>query len=82
MHSDAQPFPERQTPNNLKGGRPKYILDLEAACSLHELGISWRDVAKTLGVARQTIYNHLHEAGLQPHGHNTQTSPMSPLMRP
>jgi hypothetical protein len=45
-------------------GRPAYKLDLERAILLHDLGISWKDVASALGVTRLTIYNHLDKAGL------------------
>ncbi|KAF7353177.1 Ethylene-and jasmonate-responsive plant defensin [Mycena sanguinolenta] len=45
-------------------GRPAYVLDLQRAILLHDLGNPWDDVAKAMGVSRATIYNHLQAAGL------------------
>ena len=45
-------------------GRPAYILDLQRAILLHDLGNSWTEVATAMGVSRSTIYNHLNAAGL------------------
>jgi hypothetical protein len=45
------------------GGRPKLDLNLAEALCLHNLGNSWGAIAEAMGVSRQTIYNHLHEAG-------------------
>lgn len=45
-------------------GRPAYILDLDRATELHRLGISWGEIAKAMGVTRQTLYNHMATAGL------------------
>jgi hypothetical protein len=45
-------------------GRPAYILDLDRAIGLHQLGNTWEDIATAMGVTRQTLYNHMHEAGL------------------
>ncbi|KAI5885431.1 uncharacterized protein SCHCODRAFT_02557851, partial [Schizophyllum commune H4-8] len=47
-----------------KRGRPRYILNLERAIALHDLGNSWEDVATAMGVARSTLYEHMDRAGL------------------
>ncbi|KAF7311731.1 Integrase catalytic domain-containing protein [Mycena indigotica] len=41
------------------GGRPRYVLDLEDALRLHDLGNSWEDVSHAFGVSRVTMYRHL-----------------------
>lgn len=46
------------------GGRPRLILDLHRAIALHDLGNSWKDIAKAMGVSRQTLYSHLNRAGI------------------
>lgn len=43
-------------------GRPSYDIDLDAAQELHDLGHSWENVGKALGVARRTILNHMKQA--------------------
>ncbi|KAF7310168.1 Integrase catalytic domain-containing protein [Mycena indigotica] len=48
-------------------GRPRFVLDLERAIDLHNLGNTWEDVATAMGVARITLYRHLDEAGLSTH---------------
>lgn len=63
QHSELRPQPEQQ-PSGIKGGRPRFILDLQSAVSLHDLGISWKSIAETLGISRTTLYNHLKLAGL------------------
>lgn len=63
VKSETQPNPQ---PSNDKVGRPRYAVDINAAVSLHELGLSWKIIAKTFGIARSTIYNHLHYAGIAP----------------
>lgn len=55
------PLPTQHTGQR---GRPAYILDLELALHLHDLGNTWQDIATAIGCTRQTIYNHLNEAGL------------------
>ncbi|KAG6846426.1 hypothetical protein H0H93_014019 [Arthromyces matolae] len=45
-------------------GRPRYNIDLERAVELHSLGISWGDVASSMGVDRVTLYRHIRAAGL------------------
>ncbi|KAJ7258328.1 hypothetical protein C8J57DRAFT_534716 [Mycena rebaudengoi] len=47
-----------------KPGRPTYSLDMNRAHLLHDLGNTWDDVAKAMGVARSTIYKHLKDHGL------------------
>ena len=44
-------------------GRPRYILDLEHAHELHNLGNTWKGIADAMGVARQTLYSHMTAAG-------------------
>jgi hypothetical protein len=48
-----------------KVGCPRHTFDLDEAVRLHALGNSWADVAKVFGVSRATVYNHLHDAGVQ-----------------
>lgn len=45
-------------------GRPSYLLDLDRAQRLHELGNTWEDIASAMGVTRQTLYNHMAANGL------------------
>jgi len=45
-------------------GRPKYNLDLDRAIELHDLGNSWREIARVMRVDRKTLYRHLLAAGL------------------
>jgi predicted DNA-binding protein (UPF0251 family) len=61
-----QPIPSAFVRRERTGrpGRPRYIIDLERAMLLHDLGNAWREVADAMGVGRRTIYNHLAEAGL------------------
>ncbi|KAF5340076.1 hypothetical protein D9611_012341 [Ephemerocybe angulata] len=47
-----------------KPGRPKYDLDLRRAIQLHEMGNTWEDVGKAMGVKRITLYRYLEAAGL------------------
>jgi hypothetical protein len=44
-------------------GRSRYILDLDHAHELHQLGNTWEDIADAMGVTRQTLYNHMAHAG-------------------
>ena len=46
------------------GRRPKYDIDLSKALRLHSLGNSWQAISEAMGVARQTMYYHLNQAGL------------------
>jgi AraC-like DNA-binding protein len=44
-------------------GRPRYLLDLDRAYHLHQLGISWTDIADAMGVDRKTLYHHFKREG-------------------
>ena len=44
-------------------GRPKYDLDLDCALELHDMELSWDQIAKAMGVTRQTLYNQLKASG-------------------
>ncbi|GLB34620.1 hypothetical protein LshimejAT787_0201850 [Lyophyllum shimeji] len=46
-----------------KRGRPSYILDLNRAVLLHNLGNTWKDIAEAMNVSRSTLYNHMASAG-------------------
>lgn len=54
------------TPKNYTGnkGRPSCKLDLERIIQLHDMGNTWSDIARVMGVTRRTIYNHLEAAGM------------------
>jgi hypothetical protein len=43
-------------------GCPQYILDLDHAHELHQLGNTWNNIASTMGVTRQMLYNHMTQA--------------------
>ncbi|KAJ3901637.1 hypothetical protein F5879DRAFT_924467 [Lentinula edodes] len=60
------PAPSTKIPIHHTGqwGRPAYVLDLDRAILLHNLGLSWESIAHAMGCTRQTIYNHLEKAGL------------------
>lgn len=45
-------------------GRPRYILDLERAHLLHDLGNGYEDIARAMGVSRATLYRHFDDAGI------------------
>lgn len=45
-------------------GRPPFILDLERAQELHNLGNSWESIADSMGISRQTLYAHMAAHGL------------------
>ncbi|KAF7354472.1 Integrase catalytic domain-containing protein [Mycena venus] len=47
-------------------GRPRYIIDLDRAIELHDMGNGWDAVADALGVCRRTLYYHLERAGISP----------------
>lgn len=57
---------ENSVPRTATGerGQPAYLLDLPRALELHSLGNSWEDVAASMGVSRQTLYNHGKSARL------------------
>jgi hypothetical protein len=46
------------------GGRPRYVIDLDRAIELHDMGNPWDSVADAMGVCRSTLYNHLERANL------------------
>jgi hypothetical protein len=46
------------------GGRPRYVIDLERAIELHDMGNTWDSVADALGVCERTLYYHLSRANL------------------
>lgn len=46
------------------GGRPQYIIDLDRAIELHEMGNTWASVADAMGVCERTLYYHLERANL------------------
>ena len=50
--------------NRNHAGRPKTNLDLQHAVHLHNLGNTWKCIAEAIGVSRQTLYNHLHDADI------------------
>lgn len=50
------------------GGRPRYEVDLERALQLHDMGNTWTDISKAMGVCRKTLFNHLEAAGLSKEG--------------
>lgn len=60
------PLPSSFLPRVYTGrvGRPSYAIDLERAVLLHDLGNTWKDTAKALGIARSTLYEHMDKAGL------------------
>lgn len=45
-------------------GRPSYVLDLDRALLLHDLGNTWDDIAKAIRVVRRTLYYHMEREGL------------------
>ncbi|KAJ3846014.1 hypothetical protein EV368DRAFT_89703 [Lentinula lateritia] len=45
-------------------GHLAYLLDLDYAILLHNLGLSWDSIAHAMGCTRQTIYNHLEKPDL------------------
>ncbi|KAJ7652771.1 hypothetical protein DFH06DRAFT_1418395 [Mycena polygramma] len=47
-----------------KRGRPAYKLDLDGAILLHDLGNTWYDIAKAMGISRSTLYAHMGDRGL------------------
>ena len=44
-------------------GHPKYDLDLDRALELHDMELSWEQVAKAMGVTWQMLYNQLNASG-------------------
>ena len=57
-------IPMQEGGNERRRGRKAYRLDLQAALELHNLGNGWKSVAKAMGVARSTLYQHMNKAGL------------------
>lgn len=64
--SSAQQAHIPHTPKNYTGdkGRPSCKLDLERIIQLHDMGNTWSDIGRVMGVTRRTIYNHLEAAGM------------------
>ncbi|KDR71498.1 hypothetical protein GALMADRAFT_143763 [Galerina marginata CBS 339.88] len=44
-------------------GRPRYVIDLDRALELHDMELSWDQIARAMGISRQTLYNHLRASG-------------------
>jgi hypothetical protein len=44
-------------------GCPAYTLNLERAYELHNLGNTWHDISKAMGVSRSTLYRHMEVNG-------------------
>lgn len=65
LDSDV-PAANSSVPRTYSGdqGRPMYSLDLRRAQALHDLGNTWKDISKAMGVARSTLYNHMHDQGI------------------
>jgi hypothetical protein len=59
------PPPASNLPRNYtnRRGRPGYVLDLDRANLLHDLGNTWSDVANAMQVSRRTLYNHMATTG-------------------
>ena len=49
--------------NGLKG-RPSVFIDMDRVCTLKEMGFSWTDIAKLLGVSRTTLYHKCKNSGI------------------
>lgn len=49
--------------NKNRPGRPQYILDLDRAHELHQLGNTWAAISTAMGVSRQTMYTHMANHG-------------------
>lgn len=64
--NNPPPPPSDRTRRSYTGlaGRPTYVLDLNRAVLLHNLGNTWKDISKALGVSRSTLYNHMDAAGI------------------
>ncbi len=43
-------------------GRPQYQIDLDRAVLLHNLNISWDQIAYAMGIVCRTLYQHLNNA--------------------
>ena len=39
-------------------------MDVHRAKALHDLGLSWKEIAATFGICRKTLYNHMNAAGI------------------
>ncbi|KAJ6613385.1 hypothetical protein B0H10DRAFT_2191994 [Mycena sp. CBHHK59/15] len=63
--SHPPPPARAHIPLNRTGGcgRPSYNLDLDRALLLHDLGNTWGDIAKAMGVSRATLYNQMEHQG-------------------
>lgn len=49
-----------QTPGR---GRPRYDIDLDRAAELHDMELSWQQIASAMGISRQTLYNRFAASG-------------------
>lgn len=52
-----------QCPQQLGQGRPHFIIDLDHASELHDMDLTWKQIASAMGVSQGTLYNHFHAAG-------------------
>ncbi|KAJ3567916.1 hypothetical protein NP233_g6054 [Leucocoprinus birnbaumii] len=65
--TEENPRPQASTiPSDGTQGRPRFIIDLEHALHLHNLGNTWKSIAEATGVSRCTLYRHLNIAGVSP----------------
>ena len=46
-------------------GRPKFEIELEQLEELRYIGLTWTDIAKSLGVSRMTVYRARQELGYE-----------------
>ncbi|KAF4615590.1 hypothetical protein D9613_012906 [Agrocybe pediades] len=44
-------------------GRPRFVLDLDRAIELHDMDLSWGQIADAMGIGRTTLHRHLKLAG-------------------
>lgn len=49
-----------QTPGR---GRPRFDIDLDRAAELHDMELSWTQIASAMGVSRRTLYYHFAAHG-------------------
>ena len=52
-----------QCPKTPGRGRPCYDIDLDRATELHNMELSWQQIASAMGISRQTLYNHFIASG-------------------
>ena len=52
--------------HNGSRGRPKFIIKREQLLFLHDLRLSWTNIAVLFGVSRRTMYNVRSELGPKP----------------